>query len=104
MTPLSVFLFYNNISRKELAEFLNVTPSYISRICSNDLPLTDFIRETIINNDRGWDTRFLMKDYDLSAFPIDANTVKLNERLIALETENKLLKEQLEWFKSHFNK
>lgn len=104
MTPLSTFLFYNNLSQKELAEYLDCSTSYISRICSGDVPLSEKIKAQIVNNERGWDTRYLLTD-DNNALPQSDESSKnliyfLNKKIVALEAENRVLREQLEWFRS----
>ena len=53
---LSRFLYENGITRKEIAEYLEVTPQFISMVCSGRCRMSGQLYSRLLNNDRGWKT------------------------------------------------
>ena len=56
MTDFANFLFINAISKTEIAEYLGVQNSFITKLSKGEKKLPQDKREKIMNNQYGWDT------------------------------------------------
>lgn len=56
MTDFANFLFINEISKTEIAEYLGVQNSFITKLSKGEKKLPQDKREKIMNNHYGWDT------------------------------------------------
>lgn len=59
MTDFANFLHINEISKTEMAKFLSVSNSFITKLCNGEKKLPQDQRVKILSNDKGWDTSAL---------------------------------------------
>ena len=59
MNGLKSFLFFNDLGQLEVANYLGISKSYMSRIVSGDSPLQHEHLVKLVENDKGWNTEFL---------------------------------------------
>jgi transcriptional regulator with XRE-family HTH domain len=57
---LRSFVFFNEISQKELAEYLGISNGYMSKLVSGTAKLKKEQLTKILNNDKGWSADFLV--------------------------------------------
>lgn len=63
-TPLSRFLYINGLSKKEVAEFLGMTPQAVSQMASGRMKMPARVYAALVGNDRGWDASSLAANMD----------------------------------------
>ena len=56
MTAFANFLFLNEIANKDIADYLGVSQSFISNVCSGVKKLSKDKMGMVMNNPYGWDT------------------------------------------------
>jgi transcriptional regulator with XRE-family HTH domain len=86
------FLFFNELSQKEVADYIGVSKSQMSKLVSGVAELKVEQYEKLLTNDMGWDVKYLTDS------PLAKPTPKqpMDDSLVAsLRRENDLLKEQL---------
>ena len=100
MEGLKSFLFFNELSQAEVAEFLGVSASYMSRMVSGKAPLQPEHIAKLVANDKGWNTEFI-SDPLWAGMKEVAQTKDsgLAQEVAKLRAENELLRQQLEWMK-----
>lgn len=91
---LRSFLFVNELSQKDVAEFLGVSKGQMSKLVSNTARLQLDQLEKLLTNDRGWDTKCLSNPLIPMMKPTksegnNATTIQ------ALRAENEMLRAQL---------
>ena len=59
MAGLKSFLFFNNLSQQEVADYLGISKSYMSKLVSGVMKLRPEHLYQLISNDKGWNTEFL---------------------------------------------
>lgn len=59
MNGLKSFLFFNDLGQQEVANYLGISRSYMSRIVSGDSPLQPDHLAKLVSNDKGWNTEFI---------------------------------------------
>lgn len=62
MVQLKIFRKANNLTQIEVAEFLGIGKSFISRIESGSVGLPEDKLIKLLNNDRGWDVSMLKSE------------------------------------------
>lgn len=55
-TNLSRFLYTNGLSKKEVAEYLGMSPQAVSQMASGAMKMPGRVYAALVGNDRGWDT------------------------------------------------
>lgn len=97
MAGLRSFVFFNEISQKDLAEYLGVSKGYMSKLVSGSAKLKPEQLAKLLNNDKGWNTEFLIDDtwsrIDSGEFADDEEAPSCNE-IAALRKEVEMLREQ----------
>ena len=58
-TPIARFLYANGLSRKEVAEFLDISPQAVSQMASGRMKMPGRVYAALAANDRGWDASVL---------------------------------------------
>lgn len=59
MAGLKSFLFFNNLSQQEVADYLGISKSYMSKLVSGVMKLRPEHLSQLVSNDKGWNTEFL---------------------------------------------
>ena len=101
MGGLKSFLFFNDLSQLEVAEYLGVSRSYMSRLVSGTIKLRPEHLEKLMNNDKGWNTEYL-SDYVWHKLEeptkVATNNIEeaLADKLAAVTMELQYLREQNE--------
>lgn len=114
MKDFKGFVYHNDISQKDIIEYLGVSKGYISLVISGKKKLSEENFRKLLENPYGWDTSMLIEDAQpqieaenkpkLSDVEIllrdmlaekDAKIDTLNEIIWELKEENGRLKEQL---------
>ena len=94
MDGLKSFLFFNQLSQLEVANFLGISKSYMSKLVSGTMKLKPEQFEKLKTNNKGWNTEFLTdavwSDLEKMNMPEPAS-----DELSSLKRENELLREQL---------
>ena len=72
-TPLEQFRLDNLLERKDIAEFLSVSRTFVGNICTGKNRLPELQKQRLLKNDRGWDTTALEK-------PDEPEEIVLNEK------------------------
>lgn len=102
------FLWTNRLKNKDLAEYLGVTDTAISRMCKGEINPSRLTLAKILNNDRGWDTSMLMEEMDrredVPAAPQVGELEMLREQVKALQIEVSVLQRELDFYHSVFAK
>lgn len=114
MVDLKAFLYHNNLTQNELARYLGVSSGYMSRIMNGTAPLSGANIIKLIENKEGWDLSHIKIDEEdsLARYLLDKQSKypKAHQKetdpqigeyqayITKLESENKLLREQLAWF------
>lgn len=98
MLALKTFRFVNHLSQQQVAEFLGVSKSYVSKAEAGKLGFHEEHLSKLILNDQGWNTEMLQ---ELSPMFTELETrtqsrSESEDELIRLRAENSLLREQLE--------
>lgn len=101
MTAFANFLFINEITKTEIAEFLGVSNSFITKICKGEKNLPEEHRVKIYNSDKGWDTtplegRIVQTIGSATIGNHSNNNTQIIGENEALKRENELLKQLLE--------
>lgn len=58
-TPMSRFLYENGLSKKEVAEYLGMSPQAVSQMASGKMKMPSRVFAAIRENANGWDTAAL---------------------------------------------
>lgn len=61
-TPIGRFLYANGITRKELSEYLGVTPQFVSNLASGKSELSGRLYKMLLENDKSWNITMLSED------------------------------------------
>lgn len=59
-SPMWLFRYKNNLTQKEVAEYLGIHKVFISRVETGDSALSEKRLAMLIDNDRGWDASMLV--------------------------------------------
>lgn len=59
MNGLKSFLFFNELSQLEVAEYLGISKVQMSKIVSGTAPFRNELFLKLLNNDKGWNTEFI---------------------------------------------
>lgn len=59
MNGLKSFLFFNELSQLEVAEYLGISKVQMSKIVSGTAPFRNDLFLKLLNNDKGWNTEFI---------------------------------------------
>lgn len=59
MSGLKSFLFFNKLSQQEVADYLRISKSYMSKLVSGVMKLRPEQLSQLVSNDKGWNTEFL---------------------------------------------
>ena len=59
MNGLKSFLFFNELSQLEVAQYLGISKVQMSKLVSGVAPFHDALYQRLLNNDKGWNTEFL---------------------------------------------
>ncbi len=112
---LKLFRVTNKIKQQELAEYLQVNPSYLSQIEGGLRPISDNIISKLLANPYHWDTSALTAQSPAITTRVSGNgkanvqvgdnnnmcaDAELKMKVAVLEKENELLKEQIEFLKT----
>lgn len=69
----SIFLQTNNLTNKEVAEYLGVSPQYISQVRKGKSDLSGEKLDMLLNNNRGWDASMLSIEVDKELYGVAKN-------------------------------
>ena len=58
-TPIARFLYTNGLSKKEVAEYLGMSPQAVSQMASGSMKVPGRVYSALVGNERGWDTTAL---------------------------------------------
>ena len=84
MTPFAKFMSINNLKRKDIASFLDVSGAFITQISSGDRPLPEEKLATILANAYGWDTSMLTEpEHPEVSKPNESSLVDYLERKVS---------------------
>lgn len=87
------FLFFNELSQKEVADYIGVSKSQMSKLVSGVAELKVEQYERLLTNDKGWDIKYLTDSPLAKPTPVKATD---GDSLVqSLQRENEMLKEQL---------
>lgn len=81
MKDFKGFIFYNNLSQKEVIEYLQVSKGYMSLVISGKKKLSEENFRKLIENPYGWDTSMLVDQPEAPAPEQDASDNPLIEYL-----------------------
>ena len=70
--PLKAFRRLNNLTQSELGDFLNVSKSFVSQLETGRADLPYWMKQKLLENDRGWDTSPLLGNQTVTG---DANAI-----------------------------
>ena len=59
MNGLKSFLFFNELSQLEVAEYLGISKVQMSKIVSGTAPFRNELYQKLISNNKGWNTEFI---------------------------------------------
>ena len=59
MNGLKSFLFFNELSQLEVAEYLGISKVQMSKLVSGTAPFRNELFLKLLNNDKGWNTEFI---------------------------------------------
>lgn len=115
---LKMFRVANKLKQQDLAEYLQVNPSYLSQIESGLRPMSDSIIKKLTENPYHWDTTALTMHSPTVTTRVSGNgkanvqvgdnnvcaDADLRLKVAVLEKENELLKEQIAFLKTLLQK
>lgn len=99
MIDLKGFRKANNMSQKDLAEYLGVSRSFVGQVESNFSKLPQDKLNKLLTNKESWDVSMLLTDDELVEVKGGAGKEEIAD-LFALRVENQMLKAQVEELKS----
>lgn len=104
MSVFEKFLIDNKLKKYEIAEFLDVSPSFITQLCNETRPLPDDKRELIIAN-KAWDTSLILAlDKEQGNNTPDATELEYDALVQSLVDRIKSLEEKIEWMQGIIDK
>lgn len=107
MADIKLFREVNSISQKELAEYLQVSPAYLSQVENRKRGLSEEKLSKLINNTKGWDVSMLIIEDAHFGDNIQVNGGRNNvgksgagaTEVLAFQKEVELLRAQVEELK-----
>ena len=96
MAGLRSFLFFNNISQLEVANYLGISKGQMSKLVSGAATLRPEQLMKLITNDKGWKTDFLV-DNTWDSLEMNGKRIEdASEQISSLKREIEMLRMQLE--------
>lgn len=94
------FIFYNNISQKDVTEYLGVSKGYLSLVISGKKKLSEENFRKLLENPYNWDTSMLTSESRDEVEEVRANDKSMPERLLdIIEGQKKQIETLLEMLK-----
>ena len=93
MSGLKSFIFFNNLSQLEVAQYLGISKSYMSKLVSGSMKLRPEQFTKLMENDKGWNTEFLTDQTWDELEKMQA--AEKSDDITALKREIESLREQL---------
>lgn len=94
------FIFYNNISQKDVTEYLGVSKGYLSLVISGKKKLSEENFRKLLENPYNWDTSMLTTESRDEVEEVRANDKSMPERLLdIIEGQKQQIETLLEMLK-----
>jgi len=98
MEALKSFLFFNQLSQIEVAQYLGISKGYMSTLVAGRQSLPLALKIKLIENDKGWNVEYLKDEIwsKLESTKVETNVSEVTK----LKTENEQLRQQVKWLQS----
>lgn len=92
MTDLQLFITTNDLKNTDVADYLGVSRSYISSVCTGKRRLGQSLLSKLIENDRGWNPHALLP----KAITLNSNNINngqtqtigsIDERILSIHSD-----------------